>query len=257
MAKIIKPTSLGKFLHQISADKRDIHFKTGILYSKIIKTSNNNANLTLVDFYLIAKSVENNELTLETIANRIFENYIAVDIPKLDPETGNELSKFGQFIIRFLNSKKTIGEKFNMSPTGITKSMLDDQDADILGIEVYSLCKYFNQDFIKVTQEICEGLMLNSVEKQEELRKEYQFQLAQRKQEREDTVTTLQQLYETGYFKIERTLHDVISGAKEKYNTILKSSYVRTELDKNSETSGFLQKISLNGLEYYKELAVT
>jgi len=60
--KIIKPTNLGKFLHQISSDKRDIHFKTGILYSKIIKASNNNANLTLVDFYLIAKSVENNEL---------------------------------------------------------------------------------------------------------------------------------------------------------------------------------------------------
>ena len=97
-------------MHQISADKRDIHFKTGILYSKIIKTANNNANLTLVDFYLIAKSVENNELTLETIADRIFENYTMVDIPELDPETGNGLSKFGQFIIRFLNSKKTIGD---------------------------------------------------------------------------------------------------------------------------------------------------
>lgn len=249
MAKSIKETNLGKFLTQISADRLEIHYKTDIQYGKIVKMANNKANLSLFDFYSIAKSLESETVSLSMIADRVFENYNQVTVPSKDPETGNQFTKFGKFFYKFLNSKSSIKEKFNISTESLTKSLFENDD-EINAIDIYSLCKYFNQNFVEVMEELCSHLALTTPEREKELRQLYKEQLNNRKNERDLAIKHIKSASEEEYFIKEHTIQDFITYTKSKYNILLKESYVRAELN-NLVEQGIFKKSTIDKENYY------
>lgn len=249
MAKFIKETSLGKVLNQLSVDKLEIHFKTGISYGKIVKMSNNKTNLSLSDFYLISNCLISTEIPLPIIADRVFDSYNNVIVPELDAVSGTQYSKFGTFLYKFLNTKSSIEEKFKISTESLNKAIFDNDD-ETNAIDIYSLCKYFNQNFIEVMAEICSDLTLTSAEREQELRLQYQQQLESRKIERELTITYIKSALNEDFFTDERTVKEFITYTINEHKISLKGSYVRAELNIMTEQQIF-KKTTIDKIDYY------
>jgi len=247
----IKPTKLGIFLEQISADRLDVHIKTDIILTKIEKLCNNKANLDVFDFYLIAKSVESQELSIDTIAKVVFEGYENFKSEEMNLEVDEKLSCFGKFISRFLNTKKSISDRFDINQVQLSKLMIKGEDKNVIAVDLYVICNYFNQDFTQVLEKICGHLQLTTPERQEELRRQHQAKLEERKQNRNIAKDSVHRLIQAEYFKEKRTEEDILIKADNEFKRIHKRSYIRDHLNRLSESEGPLNKEIIDGKTYW------
>ncbi|WP_257667209.1 hypothetical protein [Parapedobacter tibetensis] len=188
MAKKIKPTFLGVYLRNNGIERLDIYFKTSIIISKLEKLSNNKANLNVYNFYLIAKSSKDNisQKEVNDMAEFVFQEYNTKEIDMQTLVKGDkELSKFGQFVINFLHTQKSLADGADINEIQFGNLMYAATDKNLIAVDLFLTCKTLKQDFAQVLETICGHLQLNSPERQEELRLEYEAKLAIAKTKRD------------------------------------------------------------------------
>lgn len=94
-----------------------------------------------------------------------------------------KLSKFGQIVIKYINSQSSIAEVIGIDKHKFGRLLYS--DTELLAIDLYAVTKFFDLDFNTVIEEICAHIKLNSPEQQTRLRNEYQAGLANAKIKRD------------------------------------------------------------------------
>lgn len=164
-------------LKHFDGDLKELHLITGIPYNKLTKGINDQLNLDLSDFYLIAIAV--NPENINQMADEVFKNtdYLAQtsvqdyfnieenEDNNRDNQAGN-LSEFGNFLKLHLYSKQQLSKISGIGVNVINSLMKEDSNisSKLVAGRFYKLCKALERDFSYWTSKFYQHLRLTTKE---------------------------------------------------------------------------------------------
>lgn len=177
---------LGSFLLLKSISNNEIYFKTSIDPNRVSKLRNpKKTTMSSDEFYLIGLAIDEN-IDFDEMALYIYRDFVLNEKEKgiNNPEEYHEYSKFGQFLSDGLIFQKTVSKVTNIKQSKLTALMKNKKQIPFAK-DVFLAALATNRKPSAGFRAISGHLQLNSPERQEELRLEYEVKLAADKAKRD------------------------------------------------------------------------
>lgn len=174
---------LASYLSLKSISNNSLYYKTGIDPNRISKVRNpKKLTISADEFYLIALAIE---ADIDEMAAYVFQEFLLKDkVSGINNTDYDSLSKFGQFLSDGLIFQRTVSRRTNIKESKLSV-LMNDKESSPLAKDVYLTALAIREKPSDAFKFISGHLQVNSPERQEELRLEYEAKLAAAKAKRD------------------------------------------------------------------------